>query len=147
VAERAGVGPRKAAQILDLHDQADPDAVDPVHAVVRLAEARRALDRSRVDVVREYAETRRCRMEFLLAYFGEPERSLCGRCDNCVAGLASEPDPEGPYAVGGRVTHQEFGAGLVSDVEEDRLTVLFDDVGYRTLSLAVVEEQGLLDLA
>ncbi len=30
-------------------------------------------------------------------------------------------------------------------VEEDKLTVLFDDVGYRTLSLPVVREQELLD--
>ena len=42
------------------------------------------------------------------------------------------------------MAHAEFGAGMVTDVEEDRLTVLFDDVGYRTLSLAVVEEEGLL---
>lgn len=31
-----------------------------------------------------------------------------------------------------------------SDVEEDRITVLFEDVGYRTLSLELVEEQQLL---
>jgi ATP-dependent DNA helicase RecQ len=29
-------------------------------------------------------------------------------------------------------------------VEEDRLTVLFDQVGYKTLALAAVEAQGLL---
>jgi ATP-dependent DNA helicase RecQ len=144
VAERAGLGSRKAARVLDLHAQADPGARDPVDAVVQLAEARRALDRSRVDMVREYAETRRCRMEFLLAYFGEPERELCGRCDNCLAGVAAETSADGPYDVGARVAHEEFGAGMVTDVEDDRLTVLFDDVGYRTLSLAVVEEHGLL---
>ena len=147
VAERSGSGPRKTARILGLHGQVDPEAADPVDAVVQLAEARRALDRSRVDLVREYAETRRCRCEFLLAYFGEPDRELCGRCDNCRAGVSRRPVDEGPYAVGARVSHEEFGAGLVSDVEDDRLTVLFDDVGYRTLSLAVVEEQDLLDLA
>lgn len=30
------------------------------------------------------------------------------------------------------------------DVEEARLTVLFGDVGYRTLALAAVEHHGLL---
>lgn len=30
-------------------------------------------------------------------------------------------------------------------VEEDKLTVPFDDVGYRTLSLPVVREPDLLD--
>jgi len=29
-------------------------------------------------------------------------------------------------------------------VEEDRLTVLFDQVGYKTLALAAVEKQNLL---
>jgi ATP-dependent DNA helicase RecQ len=42
------------------------------------------------------------------------------------------------------VRHEEFGPGVVTDLEEDRLTVLFDDVGYRTLSLEVVAEQELL---
>jgi ATP-dependent DNA helicase RecQ len=144
VAERAAVSKRKAMRILDLLEQADPDAPDLVDAVVERAEALRALDRSRVDMVREYAETRRCRMEFLLGYFGDPDRRPCGRCDNCRAGLAEEVVVDGPFAIGEHVTHKEFGAGRVSDVEEDRLTVLFDEVGYRTLSLDVVEEQGLL---
>lgn len=30
--------------------------------------------------------------------------------------------------------------------EEDRMTVLFDEVGYKTLSVPVVSEQGLLTL-
>ena len=38
-----------------------------------------------------------------------------------------------------------FGVGTVTDVEEDRITVLFEDVGYRTLLLEVVEQQGLLE--
>jgi ATP-dependent DNA helicase RecQ len=42
------------------------------------------------------------------------------------------------------VRHEEFGTGIVTDVEADRLTVLFDDVGYRTLSLELVTQQGLL---
>ena len=40
--------------------------------------------------------------------------------------------------------HGEFGTGIVTDVEVDRLTVLFDDVGYRTLSRELVVEQDLL---
>jgi ATP-dependent DNA helicase RecQ len=42
------------------------------------------------------------------------------------------------------VHHDEFGDGVVTDVEDDRLTVLFDDVGYRTLSLDLAET-GLLE--
>ena len=43
--------------------------------------------------------------------------------------------------------HEEFGTGTVTDIEEDRVTVLFDDAGYKTLSLDLVEERGLLDQA
>lgn len=49
------------------------------------------------------------------------------------------------YPLQSQVRHEEFGTGTVTDLEEDRVTVLFDDVGYRTLSLDVVAEQGLLE--
>jgi ATP-dependent DNA helicase RecQ len=42
------------------------------------------------------------------------------------------------------VSHPDFGPGQVTDVEADRITVLFEHVGYRTLSVRVIEEQGLL---
>ena len=104
------------------------------------------LERSRVEMMRAYAETDRCRSEFLVGYFGEEMAERCGRCDNCAAGRA--PDPAGPagsaYAVQQRVRHDDFGTGIVTDVESDRLTVLFDEVGYRTLSLELAEG-GLLD--
>ena len=45
------------------------------------------------------------------------------------------------------VRHPAFGAGVVMGVEGDELTVLFDDVGYRTLSLPTVVEQELLEPA
>ena len=51
---------------------------------------------------------------------------------------------DGRFAVAAHVEHDEFGVGTVTDVEEDRITVLFEDVGYRTLSLALIEEQDLL---
>jgi ATP-dependent DNA helicase RecQ len=144
VADRAGVGPRKAARILDLWAQVDATTPDPVGAVVGRAEALRALERSRVDMIREYAETRRCRMEFLLAYFGDHELSPCGSCDNCRSGVAEQETGDGWWTVGDPVSHPEFGAGQVTDALADRITVLFEQVGYRTLSLQVVQEQGLL---
>ena len=114
--------------------------------MTRLAEARRKLERSRVDMMRAYAETDRCRTEFLVGYFGEPLGERCGLCDSCRAGTAPEPSggKDSPHAVSARVRHEEFGTGIVTDVEADRLTVLFDDVGYRTLSLELVAQQGLL---
>ena len=45
------------------------------------------------------------------------------------------------------VRHPEFGHGTVTDMEDDRVTVLFEDVGYRTLSRGLVEERGLLEKA
>ncbi len=49
-----------------------------------------------------------------------------------------------PFPVGTPVEHSEWGAGAVMRVEEDRLVVLFDEVGYKTLALAAVLEHGLL---
>jgi len=98
-------------------------------------------------MMRGYAETDRCRSDYLLSYFGEPVTELCGICDNCVSGRAEAPvgDSGGPFALQSEVRHREFGDGVVTDLEDDRLTVLFADVGYKTLSLALVEERGLLE--
>jgi ATP-dependent DNA helicase RecQ len=83
----------------------------------------------------------------LLAYFGEHLAQACGHCDNCLTGRAAESDladTGGPYPVHSRVTHPEWGDGTVLRYAGDQMTVLFDDVGYKTLSVPVVEEQGLL---
>jgi ATP-dependent DNA helicase RecQ len=42
------------------------------------------------------------------------------------------------------VVHDEWGEGEVLGTEDDRLTVLFAKGGYRTLSLALVVDGGLL---
>ena len=49
-----------------------------------------------------------------------------------------------PFAVHSKVRHQEWGEGMVMGYEEDKMTVLFDDVGYKTLSVPVVLENELL---
>jgi ATP-dependent DNA helicase RecQ len=97
--------------------------------------------------MRAYAETQRCRRQFLLEYFGEHTAELCGDCDNCLAGLATDEPDTGPFRVQQAVRHQTFGAGVVMGIVGDELTVLFDDVGYRTLSLPTVVEQELLEPA
>jgi ATP-dependent DNA helicase RecQ len=126
------------------HRRAGKELVD---AVIEDAEARRRLEDSRVEMMRGYAETRRCRWDFLLAYFGDDSSQLCGHCDNCEHGFAVEEQAQPArtsYVLQERVAHPEFGPGLVMDLEDDRITVLFDEVGYRTLSLEVVERDGLL---
>jgi ATP-dependent DNA helicase RecQ len=99
-------------------------------------------------MMRAYAETTQCRRQFLLAYLGEELPEPCGRCDTCWAGTAAErtaDDRSAPWSTGTTVQHPEFGAGTVMGYEgDDRVTVLFETHGYRTLSLDAVAEQDLL---
>jgi ATP-dependent DNA helicase RecQ len=128
---------------------ARPDAPaleDAVRDALEHEEDRRELERSRLEMIRGYAETDGCRRQFVLSYFGEPFDPPCGRCDNCRAGRVVATDAsDDPFAVGTRVAHPEWGEGVVQRYEEDRaVVVLFDDVGYKTLALDVVLERGLL---
>jgi ATP-dependent DNA helicase RecQ len=117
-----------------------------VDSVRRIAEMHKRLERSRVDMMRGYAETDRCRIDFLVGYFGQQLERRCGLCDNCRAGTAPDPRAEQDlaYPVGSRVHHKIFGTGVVTDVEQTRITVLFEEVGYRTLSTELVERHRLL---
>jgi ATP-dependent DNA helicase RecQ len=164
--EQTGLGPRKLGQLLALLEQVGaatttakgkyvcpPYAPLPIQAAtLAIAESERhqAVQDSRVDMMRYYAETRQCRSQSLLAYFGEQLRHSCGHCDNCANG-AAEAAPEsadGPFPVHSMVRHAEWGDGLVLRYEAgDRMTVLFDEVGYKTLSVPVVRQQNLLTAA
>ena len=126
-----------------------PHAVSPrpPDAVRRAAEAeerRRSFERSRVDMMRAYAETGDCRRAFLLSYFGEQFTPPCGRCDNCEAGRTGPPRADVPFPVGARVAHTAWGSGVVQRYEDDAVVVLFDEAGYKTLAVDVVVERGLL---
>lgn len=120
-----------------------PDPETAAREAVEANERRAAWDRSRVEMVRGYAETTGCRREFLLSYFGERFRPPCGRCDNCERGDV-EPTRDGPFPLGTRVAHERWGEGVVQRYEDDKLVVLFDDEGYKTLALAIVLEGDLL---
>jgi ATP-dependent DNA helicase RecQ len=131
------------------HVAARPDAPaldDAVREALDEEEDRREFARSRLEMMRAFAETDGCRRQFVLSYFGEPFDPPCGRCDNCRAGRVVATDAsDDPFAVGTRVAHPEWGEGVVQRYEEDRaVVVLFDDVGYKTLALDVVLERGLL---
>jgi ATP-dependent DNA helicase RecQ len=126
------------------------DGVDLREAVERAAEAeehRQAFDRSRVEMMRSYAESDGCRRAFLLGYFGERYEPPCGNCDVCdeKGDAVRVNQSAGPFRVGDRVTHRSWGAGTVGQIEEDQITVTFDSVGYKTLDLDLVLERGLLD--
>ena len=126
-----------------------PDRQEAIEAAAGLEGNRRELDRSRVDMMRAYAETDACRRGFILSYFGEPVDGPCGHCDTCEEGRAeaAAPPDEVPFPVGARVAHGEWGEGVVQRYDDVALVVLFDDVGYKTLALEVVVERGLLRAA
>jgi len=55
-----------------------------------------------------------------------------------------QPARDDTFAQDSSVQHAEWGHGVVMSIEHDRLTVLFDDVGYKTLSLPAVHVHNLL---
>lgn len=129
----------------------EPAAV--VAAAVETAEARQRIDQSRVEMARQYAESDGCRRQFLLGYFGEQLEEPCGNCDNCQESDTGTLDGAPPEASAGTqsdggdfpsqtaVMHREWGPGVVMSQEEDTVTVLFEQEGYRTLSLALLAEK------
>ena len=125
----------------------DPDltADQAVERAVDAAETHQRLIQSRIQMMRGYAETTDCRRQYLLGYFGEQMPHLCGNRDTCEAGTAEEqPAGNGEFPLSSSAHHGEWGHGIVMSVEQDRLTVLFDDVGYKTLSMQAVQEHDLL---
>jgi ATP-dependent DNA helicase RecQ len=105
------------------------ESADAVRAAAESEEKRRTFDRSRVEMMRGYAETGDCRRAFILSYFGEPFEPPCGRCDNCDAGRSEAPPSDVPFAVGSRVAHGSWGEGVVQRYDEEAVVVLFDEVG------------------
>ncbi|GAA1972137.1 RecQ family ATP-dependent DNA helicase [Terrabacter lapilli] len=127
----------------------DPDVGtgQAVDEAIRLSEAHQELIRSRVAMMGGYADTTGCRRQFLLGYFGEHLAQPCGNCDTCAEGTAqARPRRRGQFTLQAAVNHEEWGPGVVMAVEDDRLTVLFEEVGYRTLSVQAVEDNDLLRL-
>jgi ATP-dependent DNA helicase RecQ len=123
------------ADLTDGLEDATHDEIDREHFV-----------RSRVEMMRGYAEHVTCRRAFLLGYFGEAFEPPCGNCDNCDAGhgVAAPAAADEPFTVGERVHHPEFGDGTIQALEGGVVTVVFDRVGYKTLSEEIVTRRHLL---
>jgi ATP-dependent DNA helicase RecQ len=110
------------------------------------------VERSRLRMMRNYAEHSGCRRSFLLTYFGQDFPDFCGNCDNDQApGAAQEQAARAqaaradvPFGVGTRVVSERWGEGTVQRYDGDQVTVLFDEHGYRDLFVPVVLERGLL---
>ena len=123
----------------------DLPAEQAVQRAVDVAQTHERLIQSRIEMMRGYAETTGCRRQYLLGYFGEQLPHRCGNCDTCDAGTADQqPAGNNEFPVNSSVQHADWGHGVVMSIEKDRLTVLFDDVGYKTLSLPAIREHQLL---
>jgi ATP-dependent DNA helicase RecQ len=158
--KRTGLGTRKLPQLLSLLERVG--AAETVHrgqwatpryaptpaeaAKLAVAEAQRhqRLQGSRIEMMRTVAETSGCRGQALLSCFGEHLDHPCGHCDQCAAGEGESAPVKGPFPVHSTVRHATWGEGMVLRYEDDRMVVLFDDVGYKTLSVEVVQRQKLL---
>ena len=101
------------------------------------------VERSRLDMMRRYAEGTGCRRSFLLTYFGQEFQGPCGACDNDLLRPGPPPAAE-PFGLGERVRSERWGEGTVQRYDGDQLTVLFDDHGYRDLFVPLVVERELL---
>ena len=161
--QRAGAGARQqTAALVRLADlgavtwQADGEVrwtgTMSVTAALAASEAetqrQNEVERSRLTMMRRYAEHTACRRSFLLSYFGQDYPGPCGNCDNDPAHAEperGEPElGEVPFAVGARVVSERWGEGTVQRYDGDHVTVLFDEHGYRELFVPLVVERGLL---
>ncbi len=128
--------------------EAGRDSADAAEKAAAAQERHRTIARTRVEMMRAYAETSECRRAFLLNYFGEAFTPPCGQCDACLAGHGAAPTAaDARFAIGANVTHARWGLGTVIRQDDETLTILFDDAGYRTLDRALVQDEGLLTAA
>lgn len=160
LAQRSGLSRPKLRRILELFArqglvELSPGSVRRLDGEFDLSafplegeEHRREYERSRLQMMRGYAELWECRRGYLLSYFGqEPEPERCGHCDNDLRLDRAAPEADAaPYQPGSRVRHPEWGEGCILDVSAETLTVRFDREGEKKLGLAFVEENGLLDV-
>ncbi|MDD9371054.1 MAG: ATP-dependent DNA helicase [Acidimicrobiales bacterium] len=144
-----------ALEVRDGGEVAATGAMTPEQAAEAVAAAdenRRAMQATRLEMMRDYAESRTCRRRVLLTYFGEDHTGDCGNCDTCESGAAARVDAADggagdTFPSGMRVTHGTFGDGQVMRADGDTIVVLFDDAGYRTLLLPAVVDGDLLQPA
>ena len=124
-------------------------AEDAIEAAAEAEEQRREFDRSRVDMMRAYAETARlpARVPPLLLRRAV-RRRRAGTATTATRARGSTRRRTTCRSRSARASrHGEWGEGVVQRYEDDKMVVLFDDVGYKTLSVELVVENDLLEPA
>jgi ATP-dependent DNA helicase RecQ len=137
-----------------------PDLAEAARLAVEEQARRKEYEALRLEKMRAYAELVSCRREYLLEYFGEAVDGRCDHCDNCEQPserraqvdesqkqVKAAKKSDGPFPEKSRVVHPELGKGIVEGYEGDKIVVLFDEAGRKTLSLTFVQERNLLELA
>jgi ATP-dependent DNA helicase RecQ len=67
--------------------------------------------------------------------------------DNCEAGVTVEEESQKPFPLNSQVVHKSWGEGMVMRYEGDKIVILFDQVGYKTLGVNIALQRGLLKRA
>jgi ATP-dependent DNA helicase RecQ len=117
--------------------------VDALEASADETAREHEIEASRLEMMSRYAWHMGCRRSFLLTYFGQDYPGPCGACDNDRQHAATVQGAE-PFPIGARVTSELWGQGTIQRYDQDQVTVLFDDHGYRDLDVSIVLEKRLL---
>jgi ATP-dependent DNA helicase RecQ len=145
--EEAGVVELKPGGEVVATNNGKLDMAAVAEEAVREQEMYREYRRARVELMKDYAETRDCRRRYILNYFGEAVDGPCGHCDNCDAGTVERHEAETsdlPFAIKSRVVHKKYGEGTVMRYEEDKVVVLFEEEGMKSFVTQFVIDNGLL---
>lgn len=135
--ETEPTGEVSASEMLENTDEATT-------AAIAAQERWQQFERSRLEMMRGYAEVRDCRRKYLLNYFGEQFDPPCEHCDNCKAGITAAETDRQPFPINCEVVHKSWGKGTVMRYEGDKVVVLFENVGYKTLGIEIAMLRGLL---
>jgi len=138
---------RPGGDVATVAKNVDVDAV--AEEAVREQEMHRQYRQARVELIKDFAETKDCRRRYLLSYFGESTDGPCAHCDNCDAGTVEKEEAKNeslPFALKSRVKHSKWGEGTVMKYEDDKIVVLFEEQGVKSLVTEFVIRNSLLEM-